>query len=246
LTTTPLFSVEYIAFRTDEEPLDDPHIRTAMRLAFPQERVAVATFNGRVEAAGGLVPNGMLGREFWPVESAHDTDEARRQIELSRYGSAELVPPIRLYTAVPDRAESFRDVMMAELGLRIEVLVVDWVSYLTGLANREFPAYLLYWGADYPDPETFLLTLFGTGAPDNYVGFSNGTFDELLVRASVTQDPAERIGLYDGANQLLIDEAVIVPLYYDVAYTLVRSGVEDLRITPLGLLYLDSVRVLGN
>lgn len=243
LVQTPLFAVEYIAFRTDSEPLDDPLIRRALGLAFPHENVARVSLNGRVEVADGLVPGGMLGVENWPVGRSYDLDAARELIEQSRYGRTDAVPPIRVFTAVPDRAESFRDVIERDLGIEVHVTVVDWLSYLNGLASKEFPGYLLYWGADYPDPETFLLTLFGSDAADNYVGFSNAEFDQLMLEASQEQDPGSRAELYHRANQILIDEAVVIPLYNDVAYTLIRPWVEGLSVSPLGILYLDDVRI---
>ncbi len=245
LVQSPLFAVEYIAFRTDSEPLDDPLIRRALGLAFPHESVARVSLNGRVEVADGLVPGGMLGVESWPVDRSYDLDAARVLIEQSRYGSADAVPPVRVFTAVPDRAESFRDVIERDLGIEVQVVVVDWLSYLNGLASKEFPSYLLYWGADYPDPETFLLTLFGSDAADNYVGFSNAQFDQLMLEASLEQDPASRVELYHRANQILIDEAVVIPLYNDVSYVLIRPWVEGLMVSPLGILYLDDVRVVS-
>jgi ABC-type oligopeptide transport system substrate-binding subunit len=129
--------------------------------------------------------------------------------------------------------------------LQVDVITVEWQSYLAGLANREYPAYLLYWGADYPDPESMLLTLFGEGLADNYVDYANPAFDALLGDAAREQDIEQRRELYDQANQLLIDDAVVLPLYYDVAYTLVRPWVQDLAVTPLGILYLDSVWIGG-
>ncbi len=239
LRVTPQFAVEYIAFRTDIEPLNDPAIRQALLLGYPRHRVAEVTFNGRAAAGQGLVPDGMLGVDQWPVEEEYDLERARELVAGSTYGSADRVPPIAIYTSVPNRAESFRDALQRGLGLQIDVIVVDWLSYLTGLANKEYPAYLLYWGADYPDPESMLLTLFGEGRADNYIDYANPEFDDLLKAASLEQDPAARAELYAAANQELMSDAVVVPLYYDVAYTLVRPWVQDLVMTPLGILYLD-------
>lgn len=246
LSITPLFATEYIAFRTDVAPFDDPRIREAMRLAFPADRVANVSLNGRVEVAGGLIPDGMLGIEAWAPAPVSDLEQARALIAASGYGSVENVPPITIYAASPARAASFRDYLRENLGLRIDVVAVDWSSYLTGLQNREYPAYLLYWGADFPDPESFLLSLFGTGASDNYVDYSNPAFDALLHQAAMEIDPEARVELYRQANQLLLDDSVVVPMFHDVAYTLIQPYVHDLQMSPLGILYLDRVTVAGS
>ncbi|MCC6945554.1 MAG: hypothetical protein IT335_13305, partial [Thermomicrobiales bacterium] len=202
--------------------------------------------NSRVGAAFGVVPDGMLGVEAWATTREADLGLARQLIGDSSYGAPENVPAITIYASASQRAESFRDALTASLGLHIDVVAVDWVSYLDGLQNREYPAYLLYWGADYPDPESFLLSLFGSGASDNYVDYQNPEFDALMSRAALEVDPDARVAIYREANQMLLDDAVVVPLYHDVAYTLMRPYVQNLAMTPLGLLYLDRVTIAGS
>jgi oligopeptide transport system substrate-binding protein len=242
VTVTSLFAIEYLALRTDVAPLDDPMIRRALLLGFPRHRVATVSFNGHAIPASGFVPDGMLGIEEWSVVGAdYDLEAARQAIRESSYGSAEAVPPIVIYGSGVSLAESVRDVIQEDLGLRIEVVSVNWPEYIEGLGRRIFPAYSLYWGADYPDPETFLLTLFGSESADNYVDYRNSEFDELLRQAAAEQDPTARAAIHQQANQVLMDDAVVLPMYYDIAYTLTKPWVKGLDITPLGILYLDRV-----
>jgi oligopeptide transport system substrate-binding protein len=241
VSVTPLFAVDFIAFRTDVKPLDDPWIRKALQLAFPRDDVADISYDGHVEKANGLIPDGMLGQD-WPVAwPAVDVDAAKAAIAKSSYGSADKVPPIQLYISGYTGAESLRDSIRASIGLNLEVIDVEWNDFMAGMSSKSFPGYELYWGADYPDPESLLETLFGTGRPDNYVGYSNPKFDALMAQAAVEQDPTARAALYAQAQQLLVDDAVIIPLYYDVAYTLQKPDVKGLEMTALGILRLDSV-----
>jgi oligopeptide transport system substrate-binding protein len=242
LRVSELFAVEYIAFRTDIEPLNDPQIRRALILGYPRQKVATVTFDNTVGEAKGLLPDGLLGRESWDVEGLdYDLEAARAAIATSSYGSPENVPPITIYATSVSRAESLRDVLRKDLGLKIEVIFVDWPEFNSGLAKKLYPAYLLYWGVDYPDPESLLLTLFGTGQADNYVGYSNTEFDQLLDEAAAEQDPDRRVEIYSRANQILMNDAVVLPLYYDRSYMLVHSWVKGVDVTPLGILYLDEV-----
>ncbi len=245
LQQSDLFAVEYIAFRTDVEPLDDPNIRRALILGFPREKVASVSFDGRVAQANGFIPNGMLGQDTWPVTGwDYDLDAARQAIVDSSYGAAELVPPITIYAnGPPDRLIAFKEVIEADLGLHIDLVNVEWTEYISNLPRQAYPAYGIYWGADFPDPESLLLTLFGTGQPDNYVGYSNPEFDSLLQQAASEQDPDIRVQLYSQANQLLMDDAVVLPFFYDRSYMLVRPWVHGLELTPLGILTLDQVTV---
>jgi peptide/nickel transport system substrate-binding protein/oligopeptide transport system substrate-binding protein len=241
LTVTPLFAVDYIAFRTDVAPLDDPLIRKALQLAFPRDKIAEVSYDGHLEAAEGMIPTGMLGQD-WPVTWPElDIEAAKQAIADSSYGSPENVPPIQIYISGYAGAEALRDSLAISLGLTIEVIDVDWPDFIDGLSYQQFPAHELYWGADYPDPESLLWTLFGSGRPDNYVGYDNPQLNQLLAEAAAEQDPEARALLYSQAQQLLIDDAVILPLYYDVAYTLQKPYVRGLELTALGILRLDSV-----
>lgn len=241
VTETPVLATGYIAFRSDVEPLDDPHIRRAIQLAFPRHKIAAVTFDGLLLPADGLVPPGMLGRE-WPVDAApYDLEAAKEELALSRYGSAEAVPPIQIYTAGGVGSGALREVLEADLGLEVDVVQVDWPEFNAGLAQREYPGLELLWGADYPDPETFLWSLFHSESPDNYSDYANPEYDALLDQAALTLDETERAALYDQAQQVLADDNVMIPLFHETRYTLAKPTVRGLEVTPLGILYLDGV-----
>jgi len=240
IVETPTFSVYYAAFRTDIAPMDDPHIRRAVQLGFSRPRLADVGFNARLAAASGLVPPGMLGRD-WPVDAAFDLDAARAEIAASRYGTAEAVPPIRVYTPGDGAIEAVAKALAVDLGLRVEVLTVAGGPFFDDLARRAFPAYAFLWVADFPDPESVLGTLFGGDSADNYVDYRNPAFDALLAEAATELDPARRADRYAEANRLLLADAVVLPLYHEVAYTAVGADVRGLTITPLGLIGLESV-----
>jgi ABC-type transport system substrate-binding protein len=245
LQQSDLFAVEYLAMRSDVEPLNDPNIRKALILGFPREMVANVSFDGRAAPALGFIPNGMLGQDTWPVEGwGYDLDAARQAILDSSYGAGENVPPITIYAnGPPDRLISFKEVIERDLGLQVDIVNVEWTEFIETLPKQTYPAYGIYWGADFPDPESLLLTLFGTGQADNYVGYSNPEFDAVLQQAAAEQDPDLRTQLYAQANQILMDDAIVLPFYYDRSYMLVRPWVHGLKVTPLGILSLDKVTV---
>ncbi|MBA2246624.1 MAG: hypothetical protein H0W23_00730, partial [Chloroflexia bacterium] len=232
----------YIALGNREPPLDDRHIRRALRLVFPSSMIAEATFDGAVRSATGLIPDGMLGRN-WDVGSmGPDLEAARAEIRASRYGSAPRVPPIVIHAANIAPVETLRDVVERDLGLVIEAVAVNWPDFLGGLAAKAFPAYALYWGADYPDPESLLWMLFGSDSPENYTGYRNDEFDTILAEARNERDDALRSHLYEIAHRLLIEDAAVIPLYGDIAYTAVKRGIDGLAVTPMGLLGLETIR----
>ena len=235
------FSTEYIAFRTDTPPMDDPIVRRAVAMAFPRHMIAGVTFEGRTREATGVVPPGMLGAE-WPVDHpGYDPEAAKALLETSSYAEAGEIPPIQLYSTGNPAAAAFRDTVSEALGIEITSFIVQANEFFAGLALRQYPNYALYWGADYPDPSTFLLSLFGSGASDNYIDYENPEFDELLEAAMSELDPTARAAIYADAQQLLIDDCVVIPTYHDVGYWLAKPWVKGVELTSLGLLQLETI-----
>jgi oligopeptide transport system substrate-binding protein len=240
LSVVPFFSINFIVFAMSEPPLDDPAIREALIHAFPREQLVDVTFGDRKLAAEGILPPDLLGRE-WPVQgSEYDLEKARAALARSRYDVNDL-PPIRIYGAGPFAAETLRDTVKETLGIEIEVISMEWADLATAMARQELPAYEFMWIADYPDPETFLWSLFASDSPDNYSGYNNPAYDALLAKAAATLDIEERAAIYLEAQQLLFDDKVALPVVHDIRYTLSQPTVKGLQVTPLGILELDSV-----
>lgn len=237
----PDFSLSYIAFGNQQPPLDDPHIRRALQYCFPADRFAAAAFDERVLVAEGVIPLGMLGQD-WPAEMpAVDVQAARQEIAASRYGNAASVPPIRIHAADIAPVEALRDVAQDELGITVEAIQVNWFDFLEGLTSRMFDAYALFWSLDYPDPEALLWVLFGSDSGQNYTGYTNAALDDVLAGARREMNDDRRKELYARAQQILIDDAAIIPLYIPVRYTLARSGMSHLPVTSMGLLRLEAL-----
>ncbi len=240
LSVVPVFSINFIVFGTTTPPLDDPAIREALIHAFPREQLVDVTFGDRKLAAEGILPPELFGRE-WPVVGAeYNLEKAKAALARSRYDLDNL-PPIRIYGAGPFAAEALRDTVRESLGIEIEVVSMEWADLAVSMARRELPAYEFMWIADYPDPETFLWSLFASDSPDNYSGYDNPAFDALLAKAANTLDPGERAAIYLEAQQMLFDDLVAIPVVHDIRYTLSRPAVKALQVTPLGILELDSI-----
>lgn len=242
VTSTPQFAFRYITFGHRQPPLDDANIRRALCLAYPATNYATITQNDLVLPARGVIPPGMLGQKDWSGTIAPvNVDAARAAVAASHYGTAALVPPIEIYAADPDAAASLRDVVGPALGLDIRVIALDFGDFLTGLARRQFGAYTIYWGADYPDPESILQMLWGSDSADNYTGYSSAVYDRALTAARGELDDTRRGVAYRQAQQALLDDHAVIPLMFDVAYAVARPGVQGVRITPMGLLGLERV-----
>ncbi|HEY8598833.1 MAG TPA: peptide ABC transporter substrate-binding protein [Thermomicrobiales bacterium] len=241
LTITPSLSLTYIGFNVTMPPYDDPAVRRALAQAINRERLATVSLEGKAALAGGIVPPTMPGGPWVGQPLPYDLAAAKAALASSRYGSAAALPRASIYVASGAVAVSMRKVYNRDLGVPLEVVSVDWPEYLQGLSARAYPAFEITWIADYPDPENFLPLLFGTGSGENHTGYSNPEVDRLFAAAAGERDPARRRALYLDAQKRILDDAVLIPAYHSIDYTLVKPYVKGLPITPLGVLELDTV-----
>jgi ABC-type oligopeptide transport system substrate-binding subunit len=100
------------------------------------------------------------------------------------------------------------------------------------------------WIADYPDAENYLSVFYSKNpAPPNYTRYHNPQFDALLERALAETNDSLRYRLYRQADQLVMQDAPVVPLWYDKVIHLVQPWVHDFHPNALNLLELRRVRL---
>jgi oligopeptide transport system substrate-binding protein len=227
-------SSTYLLINPNHPPFDDINVRKAIAHAIDRDKFVRIGMDDKVLAASGIVPPGILGRD-WPAESFdYDLDAARAFLDAA--GELELSPTIYGGLAATIKLAVERD-----LGLNIDVIVAEWPLFSSKLTSRSMPAFVLSWIADYPDPSNFIDSMFHSGSPDNYIGYSNPDVDNLLDQAAVEADEAARTTLYLEAQQIVVDDAVLIPLYHDVSHMLVKSHVQGLVVSPAGILSLEHV-----
>jgi len=89
------------------------------------------------------------------------------------------------------------------------------------------------WGADYPDPDNWLPDIFGTGAGNNHTTYSNAAFDTLCDEAALELDNTKRLEKYAEAQEMIIDDLPIVPMFFRERFWLVKPSVKGLVTTGL-------------
>jgi len=89
------------------------------------------------------------------------------------------------------------------------------------------------WCADYPDPENFADVLFHSGAEMNKGNYSNPELDNLLEQARVESDVNKRIGLYQQAEQIIVEDAPALFLYHSGDFELVKPYVQGYILSPV-------------
>ena len=100
------------------------------------------------------------------------------------------------------------------------------------------------WIADYPDAENYLAMFYSKNpAPPNYTRYKNKTFDNMYERAIMETDDSARFDLYRKMDQMVMNDAPVVPLFYDEIIRLINPNVKNLKSTPMNLLELRNVYI---
>ena len=102
---------------------------------------------------------------------------------------------------------------------------------------------MMGWIADYPHPQNFLDVLFHTGVENNYGEYSNPEVDALLDMAAVERDSEKSLELYRQAEQMMVDDAAALPLWFGRNYLLVKPYIKDYNLNPMGFAMLNEVSV---
>lgn len=237
--------VTYLAFDTRVAPFDDPHVRRALNLALDKERLAEVVLRGGVTPAWGILPPAMPGYSPAVSPFRFDPVAARAELAASRYGSAEKLPRLTLFSSgeggVDATLLAVADFLGEELGVEIELEQAPYPTFQRELEEGRYGLYALGWSADYPDPQDFLDLLFHSSSPLNSSGYENAAVDALLEEARVQADPDRRLALYHRAERQILADGAWLPLFHTVDRWLVAPEVQGFTVPPIVLPRLAGV-----
>ncbi|MCH8988480.1 MAG: peptide ABC transporter substrate-binding protein [Chloroflexi bacterium] len=237
----PSFSIQYIGLNVNEPPLDDRKVRQALNLAIDKKEIATIVLGDQVVPATGILPPGFPGFSKSVSGYGFDPERARQLLRESKYGDdLENLPPITITTPGSFGANVSLDmeVVLAmwekNLGIKTEFQQTEFATFLKDLNKRRFQMFDIGWIADYPDPENFLDILFYSDSSNNHTNYSNPDVDALLEKARVETDETLRFRIYNQVEQMILDDAPWIPLWYSgERYLLVKPYVHDYLQTPL-------------
>ena len=226
-------------FNTAVAPFDDLKVRQAFAAAIDREAWVDQVSNGVGKPATGWLPPGMpgydpeLGKEY-----AFNPQRAKQLLDESDYPAGEGFPPVTLtlVSEGPQRiiAEFIQAQIRDNLGVEISLETLDPPAYFQQVMGaRQFQITGIGWGADYPDPESFLAPLFMTGSPNNISQYSNSEFDRLAGMAFTELDQQRRLDLWKSAHEVLVEDVPVAFLFYQERFFLKKPQVQGLTLTGI-------------
>lgn len=231
------FSTVYLGFNMDKEPFDDVRVRQAINYAIDVESIIETVMEG-----SGEVANGPIGPMVWASNDAlepygHDVERAKELMEEAGYedgfSTTIWTNDNQLRQDIAQIAQS----QLEEIGIDIEIEVLEWGAYLEGTANGEHDMFILGWVTVTGDPDYGLYALFHSeqfGAAGNRTFYANERVDELLEEARKSADPDVREEAYMEVQEIVRDEAPWLFLNTGEDRTGIRNNVTGFKNHPAG------------
>ena len=138
----------------------------------------------------------------------YNLDKARKMLEKAGVKNLSMkvwaMPVARPYMLNARRAAEIIQADFAKIGVKVEIVTYEWGEYIKRAADPKHDgAIILGWTSDNGDPDNFIGTLLScdsVGTSNNPAAFCNPEFDELVKKAKVVSEKAERARFYKQAQ----------------------------------------------
>jgi ABC-type oligopeptide transport system substrate-binding subunit/tetratricopeptide (TPR) repeat protein len=224
----PALYTWYVGFNISQPPFDDPRVRQAFVLATDRETLTAVVKRGyEFPATGGFIPPGMPGHSAG-IGLPYNPGRARQLLYEAGYPGGDDFPIVDLLAEGDFDERQYLETQWREiLGVEITWRTMEYERFIEKL-DREPPSMFLT-GCDpyYPDPDSVLRIKF----PKRWTRWQNEVYNRLVEEARRITDQVARLELYQQADQILVEEAAIVPLTYGRWYLLVKPWVRNLIVT---------------
>ena len=254
---TPSLSIQYYSFKQLSNVFQDIDVRKAFNYAIDRKTIVDFALNGLgVPADHGIVPPSF---EDYPIEDVNGYEfsvpKAQKYLAKAGYPGGEGFPRLTLSlnsgggTANLLVAEVVQKMLSENLGIYLDLSITGRSQHYESVQTGKSEFWKDAWLADYYDPENFLCLFYGKFVPDdtaansylNSTRYKNDEFDKLYSSAIKEDDKDLRMELYSKADQKILDDAVIIPLYYSKTVRLLQLYVKNFPVNSMEIRDLGSV-----
>jgi len=261
ILNSPALSTHYFGFNTNDKVLSNKNVRLAINYAIDRHKIVDFTIQGEGNYGDyGIVPyyeafekdgynyKGLKGYSF-------DVAKAKEYLKKGGFPNGKGFPKITLQinSGGQDRnlliAGVVQKMLKENLNIDIETISLPLADHINQVASGKADFFRFAWVADYPDPETFLTIFYGKHVPVNsaeksfinYTRFKNERFDSLFVAANIEANKSKRYAILSQAENILLDEAPFVPIFYDENYRLEQLNVRNFPENAMNYMDLSVV-----
>ncbi len=242
-------NIEYFGILADtanpllkNSPLKLLKIRQAINYGIDRKKMMLYLRNSIGTAAeSGFVPQGLPSFDAEKVKGYHyDPAKAKTLLKEAGFADGKNLPEIKLLT-IPIYANlaSYVANELKQIGINVKVEAIQKSLLLEQTSKSQALFFRGSWIADYPDAENYLSVFYSKNpAPPNYTRFKSEAFDKLYEQALSQTNDSLRYNLYRNMDRIIIDNAPVVPLWYDMVIHLVHKNVHGFETNSLNMLEL--------
>lgn len=231
--TYTYLGVTYLAFNTTVPAFKDRRVRLALSMAIDREFIAEKLLRGGQTPAFTFTPPGVANYTTppapewaaWPLERRQA--EARRLLAAAGYGPQNPLKVSIKHRNTPDPM-LFMPAIQADwkqIGVETALFQNEGQIAYAAYRSRDFEIADAAWIADYNDPMSFLYLMQSATGAQNYGDYKNPAYDALLAKADNEPDAAVRARYLAQAEQIMLGDASVAPIYFYVNKNLVSAKV---------------------
>ena len=235
LRVDPTLQVNFLRFNTTRPPLNDPRVRRALSLAIDRAAIAQSVLQGSRTAALALTPPNTGG--YTPRAAVNTAiPEAKKLLSDAGFPEGRGLPVIDIQARndelMPRVAEALQAMWQRDLGFRTTISQVEQKTWIQNQQTVNYGISTAAWTADFPDPVTFL-GMFTKNSAYNWTGWSHADYERWMDAAASIADAGERFELFQRAEELLLQESPVAPLYFGAQTFLLHPAVKGWEPAPL-------------
>jgi oligopeptide transport system substrate-binding protein len=252
----PLLGTYYFMFNVTKAPVDNLKVRRALTLAIDRKAIVETVTKGGQKPAAAFVPPGLKdadGNEFrdfagnYGIDpNAAQVEEAKKLLAEAGYPDGKGFPEI---TILYNTSESHKAVAVAiqamwqeNLGINVKLTNQEWAVFQDTRHQGNYTVARGGWLADYADPMTFL-DLWTTYSGNNDTQWMSPEYDKLIEAAKTTTGQERFKKLY-AAEKMIMDNQIIMPIYYYTDIVMVKERVKGFYRTLMGHQWLGDVEIV--
>ena len=244
----PRISSYYYCLNLTNEILKDVRVRRALSLAIDRNYIVEQITRGGERPAGALVPFGISdyegdfrknGGEYIDITKdgyTKNVEEAKKLMAEAGYPNGEGFPVMEFKTDPGLHVKIFEAVQQMwkeNLGIDVTLTQEEWAVFLQTRYDRNITMARGAWNGDFDDPINFM-TLCLSYSPNNYSVYSNKAYDDIINQVMLSGDQKFRMETMHKAEEMLMKEEAIIPIYYYTEPLLVSPKLKGVYYDPLG------------
>lgn len=245
LQSLPYLNTEYLGFLMDDNnssATNNLNVRKAINYGFDRQKMITYLRNNiGTPAVNGFIPKGLPSFSDTLIGFDYNPDLAKQLIDESNLENIEII--LNTTSSYLDLCEFIQN-QLSDIGISVAININPPSTHRQMVATSKLYFFRGSWIADYADAENYLALFYSKNfCPNgpNYTHFSNDKFDAYYEAAMVEVSIEKRQYYYQLMNQMIIDEAAIVPLYYDQVIRFVQNDISAFESNGMNLLQLKRV-----